>query len=189
MFRKVSEEELVIADKLKDILRKTREELNRNFDPRDKEFITLYEELKRLFDKKNLDEITQEEMTQNIVALQMIHEKILDLNRKNNLLKAKYDNDEKYARVHKRVVEHGGISKRESEIHSALVEIKREADEKVIENERILNNEGYFTQFMSPLVINGFERFKMSLDADSAKFINSSVVSEYVNEYSGKNLW
>jgi ABC-type multidrug transport system fused ATPase/permease subunit len=57
------------------------------------------------------------------------------------------------------------------------------------ENERILNNEGYFTQFMSPLVINGFERFKMSLDADSAKFINSSVVSEYVNEYSGKNLW
>jgi len=69
MFRKVSEEELVIADKLKDSLRKTREELAKNFDPKDKEFITLYEELKRLFDKKNLDEITQEEMNQNIGAL------------------------------------------------------------------------------------------------------------------------
>jgi type I restriction enzyme R subunit len=69
-FTKVSEEEMVIADKLKDTLKKTREAMERNFDKKDTEFIKLYDELKRLFDKKNLDEITQDEMNTNIVALE-----------------------------------------------------------------------------------------------------------------------
>ncbi len=186
MFRKVSEEELVIADKLKDSLRKTREELAKNFDPKDKEFITLYEELKRLFDKKNLDEITQEEMHQNIGALQNIYDRITELNRRNNLLKAKYENDEKYARLHKRVMENGNIPNRESVIHETLMEIKNQADEKVLINSRMLTNEGYFIQFMNPLVINGFENHKISLDPEAARYINKYVVDEYVNEYSGK---
>ena len=52
MFRKVSEEEMVIADQLKDMLRKTREALGGNLDQNDPDFISLYDELKRLFDKK-----------------------------------------------------------------------------------------------------------------------------------------
>jgi type I restriction enzyme, R subunit len=188
MFRKVSEEELVIADKLKNILKKTREELAKNFDPKDKEFVSLYDELKRLFEKKNLDEITQEEMNQNIGSLQKIYDEITELNRRNNLLKAKYENDAKYARIHKRVLEDGGASKRESDIFASLMEIKKQADEKVIENQRMLSNEGYFLQFMSPLVIGGFEQHGMVLDAQSARHINGAVVNEYVNEYSGKNL-
>jgi type I restriction enzyme R subunit len=188
MFHKVSEEELVIADKLKDSLRKTREELAKNFDPKDQEFITLYEELKRLFDKKNLDEITQEEMTQNIGALQSIYDRITELNRRNNLLKAKYENDEKYARLHKRVMEKGNVSNRESLIHESLMEIKKQADERVLINSRMLTNEGYFVQFMSPLVMNGFENHKINLDPEAAKYINSYVVNEYVNEYNGKVL-
>ena len=186
MFRKVSEEELVIADKLKDSLRKTREELAKNFDPKDKEFVTLYEELKRLFDKKNLDEITQEEMTKNIGALQSIYDRIIELNRRNNLLKAKYENDEKYARLHKRVIEKGNITDHESLIHETLMEIKAQADEKVLKMSRVLDNEGYFVQFMSPLVMNGFENHKIKLDPEAAKYINGYVVNEYVSEYNGK---
>ena len=117
MFRKVSEEEMVIADQLKDMLRKTREALGNNFDQNDPQFVTLYDELKRLFDKKNLDEVSQEEMQQNIGSLEQIFDKVTELNRKNNLLKAKYENDAKYARLHKRILEKGSISKRESEIH------------------------------------------------------------------------
>ncbi|MCX6807271.1 MAG: DEAD/DEAH box helicase family protein [Patescibacteria group bacterium] len=186
MFRKVSEEELVIADKLKDSLRKTREELAKNFDPRDQEFVTLYEELKRLFDKKNLDEITQEEMTQNIGALQSIYDRIIELNRRNNLLKAKYENDEKYAKLHKRIIEKGNISDRESLIHEILMGIKNQADEKVLIRKQMLDNEGFFSQFMSPLVIKGFENHKIKLDPEAAKYINGYVVNEYVNEYNGK---
>ena len=43
----VSEEELKIADELKNKLKKTREELGRNIDKSDIEFIELYEELRR----------------------------------------------------------------------------------------------------------------------------------------------
>lgn len=52
IFHKISEKEMIIADKLQNILRKTREALNKNFDKKDPEFVILYDELKRLFDKK-----------------------------------------------------------------------------------------------------------------------------------------
>jgi len=182
-FTKISEEELVISDKLKDSLKKTREELAKNFDPQDPEFVSLYEELKRLFEKKNLDEITQEEMTKNIYSLDQIYGLITDLNRRNNLLKAKYNYDEKYARLHKRVIERKNITTRESVVYNVLSKIKTGADEKVLTNSRMLNNENYFNNFMQPLVISGFEENKVKLDPQSAKYINGYVVKEYLNEF------
>ena len=127
-FTKISEEELVLADQLKDTLRKTRETLASNFDKKDPEFVSLYEELKRLFDKKNLDEITQDEMRRNIGALTQIYEKVKELNRQNNLLKDKYNSDPKYARIHKRLVEKGDLTQKESQIFEALINVKQEAD-------------------------------------------------------------
>jgi type I restriction enzyme R subunit len=189
MFRKVSEEELVISDKLKDVLRRTREALGDNFDRKDPEFVSLYEELKRLFGKKNLDEISQEEMKQNIGSLQMILDKVTELNRKNNLLKAKYENDAKYARLHKRLVERGNISKRESAIHATLTDIKRQTDDKVLINTRLLENEGYFGSLLMPMVIGGFSKAKIELDPETAKFINACVAQEYINEYRGVAAW
>ncbi|MEL4306456.1 type I restriction endonuclease subunit R [Methanococcoides sp. LMO-2] len=185
MFQKVSEEELIIADQLKEILRKTREALGGNFDQKDPEFVSLYDELKRLFDKKKFDEISQEEMKQNINSLQQIFDKVAELNRKNNLLKAKYDNDTKYARVHKRILEKGTISKRESEICETLMDIKKQTDDKVLINTRLLNNESYFTSMLTPMVIDSFSKAKIELDPDSARFINTCVAKEYISEYHG----
>ncbi|ULQ58331.1 type I restriction endonuclease [Flavihumibacter rivuli] len=189
MFRKVSEEEMVIADQLKDMLRKTREALGGNFDQTAPEFVTLYDELKRLFDKKNLDEITQDDMKQNIGSLQQIYDKVTELNRKNNLLKAKYENDAKYARMHKRIVEKGNISKRESEICETLMDIKKQVDDKVLLNTQMLNNESYFDKLMIQMVIGSFGKSKIDLDPESAKYINSCLVKEYINEYQGKYAW
>ena len=189
MFRKISEEEMIIADQLKDTLRKTREALSSNFDKNDPEFVSLYDELKRLFDKKNLDEITQDEMKQNIGALQKIFDKVSELNRKNNLLKAKYENDVKYCRIHKRIVERGGISQRESELFEALQGIKNEADDKVLQNNKLLNNESYFETMMIRLVIDQFvNKNKIKLDPDASKYINHLVVKEYTNEFQGRTI-
>jgi type I restriction enzyme R subunit len=186
MFRKVSEEEMVIADQLKDTLRKTREALGINFDQNDPEFVSLYEELKRLFDKKNLDEITQDDMRNNIGSLQLIYDKVTELNRKNNLLKAKYEHDAKYARTHKRIVEKGGISQRESEICDTLMDIKTQVDEKVLINTLLLKNESYFDQLMMQMVIGNFGKHNISLNPPSAKFINTCLVKEYMNEFQGR---
>ena len=70
---------------------------------------------------------TQEDMKQNIVSLQQIFDRVTELNRRNNLLKAKYENDAKYARIHKRILEKGNISKQESEICETLMDIKKQA--------------------------------------------------------------
>jgi type I restriction enzyme R subunit len=185
MFRKISEEEMIIADQLKDILRKTREALDGNFDKKDYEFVSLYDELKRLFSKKRLDEISQDEMIQNIASLQQILDKVTELNRKNNLLKAKYENDAKYARIHKRILENGTISRRESEIYETLLNIKKQTDDKVLINTKLLENEAFFNGMLMPMVINGFSKVKIELDPESARFINTCVASEYINEYEG----
>jgi type I restriction enzyme, R subunit len=186
MFRKVSEEELVIADQLKNMLRKTREALGSNFDKNDPEFVSLYDELKRLFDKKNLDEITQEDMRKNIGSLQLIYDMVTELNRKNNLLKAKYENDAKYARTHKRIIGKGNISKRESAICETLMDIKQQVDDRVLINTQMLNNESYFDKLMIQMVIGSFGKSKIRLDPESAKYINSCLVKEYINEFQGK---
>jgi type I restriction enzyme R subunit len=189
MFRKISEEEMVIADKLKDMLRKTREALGGNFDQNDPQFVNLYDELKRLFDKKNLDEITQDDMRNNIASLQKIYDQVTELNRKNNLLKAKYENDTKYARMHKRILEKGNISKRESEICDTLTNIKKQVDEKVLINTQMLNNESYFDKLLIQMVISSFAKSKIELEPESAKYINTCLVKEYMNEYQGNRAW
>ncbi len=189
MFRKISEDEMIIADQLKDMLRKTREALGGNFDQNDPEFVSLYEELKRLFDKKNLDEISQDDMKNNIGSLQQIFDKVKELNRKNNLLKAKYEYDAKYAILHKRILERGNISKRESEIGEALLDIKKQADEKVLINTKLLENESFFKGMMQQMVIKNFSKNKILLEPESARYINNCLVKEYMNEYQGTQKW
>lgn len=188
-FTKISEEELVLADQLKDTLRKTRETLASNFDKKDPEFVSLYEELKRLFDKKNLDEITQDEMRRNIGALTQIYEKVKELNRQNNLLKDKYNSDPKYARIRKRLVEKGDLTQKESQIFEALINVKHDADLQVLQNTRLLENESYFSTHMMRLVIDQFKnKNKFNLNADASKYINNLVVNESMNEFYGRAI-
>lgn len=185
MFRKVKEEELILADKLKDILRITREALAGNFDQQDPKFTTLKEELERLFKKKNLNEVTQEEMNQNIEILDQIHERIKELNRENALLRSKYNNDPKYARIHKRLLETGSMSDQERKIFEALIQIKEETDEQVLQNTQILKNESYFNTEVGRKVIKQFKDQSINLNPESVRFINGLVVREYMDEFNG----
>ena len=126
-------------------------------------------------------------MKRNIESLQSIFDRVNELNRRNNLLKAKYENDTKYARLHKRILERGNISKSESEIQSALLSIKRQADEKVLLNNRLLNNDGFFSGFMMNLVIDGFDKTRIKLEPESARYLNNYFVKEYLDEFTSVN--
>lgn len=184
MFTKIREEELVLADKLKNTLRQTREALADNFDQQDPKFITLREELERLFKKKKLNEVTQDEMTANIGALNAIHEQVKELNRQNNQLRAKYQGDAKYTRIHKRLQERGGLTQTERRLFEALSGVKQQADEQVLQNTQLMNNESYFEGMMMPLVIGEFQnRQKIQLTPDASRTINQLVVAEYINEF------
>ncbi|MDY7539170.1 type I restriction endonuclease [Undibacterium sp. 5I1] len=190
-FVKIGEEELVLADKLKNTLRQTREALASNFDQQDPKFVTLKEELQRLFKKKNLSEVTQDEMVANIDALNKIHERVKELNRQNNQLRQKYHGDAKYTRIHKRLQEREGITDSERKIFEALTGVKQDADEQVLNNTQILDNENYFERQMMPLVINRFmTQQQIKLNGDASRYINHLVVAEYLKEFNtGARTW
>lgn len=184
-FRKIGEEELVLADELKSTLRKTREALANNFDQQDPKFISLKEELERLFKKKKLSEVAQEEMIENIHILNSIHERIRSLNNENDRIKHKYNGDAKYARIHKRLVERTTeLSANERKIHEALIEVKKQADEKVFNNEQLVENNAYFERQIQPVVITCFMQEQgIRLTAPVAEGINRLVVQEYLSEF------
>lgn len=187
-FAKVREEELVLADKLKNTLRQTREALADNFDQQDPKFITLREELERLFKKKKLNEVSNKEMSANIGVLNDIHDKVKELNRQNNQLRAKYGGDAKYTRIHKRLQERAPLTNEgtqtERRLFEALVGVKAKADEQVMQNNQLLNNESYFERMMQPIVIGEFSsRQHIKLTPDATRTINQLVVAEYMNEF------
>jgi type I restriction enzyme R subunit len=186
-FVKVKEEEMVLADQLKDILQKTREMLSGNFDQKAHEFISLREELERLFKKKNLNEVTKEEMEANIKALETIHAQAKELERKNQLLKAKYDNDAKYARIHKRLMEKDPLTDKESKLFEALQGLKKEVDNHILQNAKLLENESFVEKMMLRLVIDQFKnKHHIPLDTVATKRINGMIVKEYMNEFYGR---
>ena len=102
-FRKVSESEMVIADQFQDVLEKTRREMERSLDPKDPEYVSLLDELKRIFKKKNIEELTAEEMKEHIQDLERIRKAAAQQNLRDQMLCSKYGNDAKYMRTHKRL--------------------------------------------------------------------------------------
>lgn len=186
-FIKVGEEELKLADEYKEILRKTREALLHNFDQTDPHFVTLREELERIFKKKNLSETTQADMVENMHLLRKIYDNAKELNRKNALLKAKYENDEKYTRIHKRLIEKGILNSKELQLHRALIQVKNAVDSKLEGQEDILNNEAFFTKYLMQLVISEFKRKEnIPLDFATTENINQLIVREYLQLYNNR---
>lgn len=185
-FTKVGEGEILLADELKDTLQKTRERLGGNFDHQDPKFISLKEELERLFNKKNLSEVSQQEMENNIETLNEIYSKTTELERINQLLKAKYENDEKYVRVHKRLMEKDPLTESESKLFDALSGLKLSLDEQIQKNSKMLTNEEFVSRMIERLVISEFrEKQNIPMTAPLVKRVNGYLVREYLNEYSG----
>ncbi|MBP9482146.1 MAG: type I restriction endonuclease subunit R [Parabacteroides sp.] len=186
-FIKVGEEELKLADEYKETLRKTREALQYNFDQVDPHFVTLREELERIFKKKNLSETTQADMVENMHLLRKIYDNAKELNRKNTLLKAKYENDEKYTRIHKRLIEKGTLNSKELQLHRALMQVKNAVDSKLEGQEDILTNEAFFTKYLMQLVISEFKKKEnIPLDFATTENINQLIAREYLQLYNNR---
>ena len=183
-FTKIGEEELLLADTLKNTLRRTREALADNFDQQDPKFISLKEELERLFKKKKLSAVTQAEMNENIDVLNNIHGKAQELNRQNDQLRARYYGDPKYTRIYKRLLECGMFPGSERHIFEALKDVKQLADDVVLQNTQLLANDSYFERTIMPLVISQFQtQHSININAEASRYVNRLVVGEYIHEY------
>ena len=182
-FVKIGEVELKLADDLKDIMRKVREGLAGNFDQDDPEYTSLREELERIFKKKNLAEVGQEEMQANIATLETVYARIKELNRQNDLLRHKYSGDAKYARLHKRLMENPALYGDKLKVFNALNGVKTDADQKVLDMEQILDNQNYFEKQMQGIVLKRFRtEQQFPVQPADIQAINRLLVREYLKE-------
>jgi type I restriction enzyme, R subunit len=184
-FEKIGEAELKLADELKDTLRRTRETLGGTLDPADPRWIALKEELERLFKKKKLSEVCQDEMQANITALKDIEARARRLNHDNANLQAKYAGDAKLMRIHKRLRESGQFSG-DSRLHTALSGIKQATDEIVLGNRQLLGNTAYFERQLLPIVVENFNTAPPPPDAATCRLIQQLLAREYLSESQGR---
>ena len=181
-FRKISESELVIADKYRENLERTRVELERNFDKKDPEFISLYEELKRIFSKKNIEELTSEEMQNSILELEKLRERIKQRNSKDEMLVLKYENDIKFMRIHKRIKESNINNISDIILNQMLLEIKHKVDEILVKNYKLMDNEAFFYGSITPIIAKTSLVYNVKLTIDQIQFVTNNVLEEYIEE-------
>jgi type I restriction enzyme R subunit len=150
-------------------------------------FVSLKEELERLFKKKNLNEVTKEEMERNIKELEDIYNASKELERTNQLLKAKYDNDAKYARLHKRLMEKDPLTDSESKLFEALQSLKKEVDAQIVQNSKMMENESYVERMMGKMVLEQLlKKHQLQINLDQTNMIQGLMVKEYMNEFYGR---
>ena len=182
-FRKIKEEELIIADAFRDTLEKTRREIvDRCLDPKDPEYISLLDELKRVFKKKNIEELTADEMKQMMGNLNALKKKAEKRNLADRMLAAKYSGDVKYMRTHKRIMNSPPPITDAVTIHRILMTVKSKADEQIAHNENILDNEEYFIKSLQPIILRACMGEKVKLDKPQLMFIDNCLSKEYILE-------
>ena len=181
-FRKVSESEMVIADQFQDILEKTRQELERSLDTKDPEYISLLEELKRIFKRKNIEELTAEEMKRNIQDLERIRKAAAQQNLRDQMLCAKYNGDPKYMRTHKRLKTSPPPIGSDPVIFDILMGVKTAVDQKILKNQRIMDNHAYFTHEIMPTIIQSCRSNGVQPSVEQVKFIDTCISGEYFAE-------
>ncbi len=181
-FKKVSEKELIIADKFRQVLEHTRRAVQATLDPKDPEYITLLEELQRLLAKKNIEELTADEMTANITELERIRKAAEQKNHLDSMLTAKYEGDVKFMRTHKRLRENPPPIANDVVINQILLSLKHSVDAQIIANSHLLDNEPYFMQGMFPLIKQEFDKHHLTYSASQVKYVGICISNEYFTE-------
>lgn len=125
-------------------------------------------------------------MEANIKELEEIYKQARELERKNQLLKEKYHNDEKYARLHKRFQEKHMLSQNERIIHETLENLKKDIDEQILKNAKMLENEKFVEKMIARLLIVQCKKSEHKPDAKTTKEMSTMIVKEYMDEFYGR---
>ena len=185
-FLKIGEEELTIADKWQETAEKTRKAFLRNLDPKDPEYISLYEELKRVMSKKNIEELTADDMQKSIKELEELKKKMDQKNQKDQTLCNKYNGDPKFMRIHKRLKENPPpIIPSDTMLQQVLLNIKYETDNLLLSNSNVITNEAYFDRQLGSFVIPELQKQKVSFTLPQAKMMINIIKKEYTGELVG----
>lgn len=184
----LKEEELVIADKFRDILEKVRREFLRSMDVKDPEYVTLLDELNNLFIKKNIQEMDASNLNDNIIVLERLLQNVKKKNQDNETLCHKYNEDPKFMRIHKEIMRKSEDSpcyvlrKSQTKLRELLMLIKNKADDDIRNNNGVLKNEEYFRKHLGTITSDAFDELMMDWDPDEVSCLNKCISREYFAE-------
>lgn len=180
-FKKIVEEELQIADKYKQKFDDVRKEFLNNIDKDDKKYIELFNIYKKLFTESDFENITTDEINTNTSKLDELMKKIHKLNNINDNYLIKYKGDEKFVKVHKRVLDKIHDFNEHS-LYNVLLNLKNEIDDLLLNQYEIMDNEPYFKQTIKPLTYKELESCQRTEIVDEVTFITDVIVDTYLFE-------
>lgn len=183
-FTKISEEELSLeANKIIENSRKVATEIQKNWDQKDPEWLSLYDEFQRILQKQRINEQSNVgELKQTNRDFEIIYRKIVDLNKKDERLANRFGGDKKYARTFKRLTLEGKISDH-SELYEIMKEAKEELDDRVSKNAGILSNTGFFSQETIQISRQSMKKVNKKVSPIIIKDLAKLLLDEYTGEY------
>ena len=177
-FHKVSEGELSLADAFASKRRQTIGEFGRNQDRKDPEFLQLWEELRRILEGHDIQEMTVADMQEQDKKLEILRQKMHDLNAANARLTERYGGDIRYMRLHKNLTREGLITS-PSLTFEFLQDMKAYMDDSLLHKETILTNEKFFLQTLWKEIKQDLGG-KQPLTVDIVKAIGNEIKNEYI---------
>lgn len=195
-FSKIGEEEMQLISggvELQEKWQRAIRAFTQNIDKEDPEFVTLREAFMQRFKEHGFVVDTIDEFNEHSRALDEILKKLAELQKRNKALMRKYNDDPKFARVHKRVKEENArrraagmapiVSDYDEDIMDVLLSIKADVDQKVYDRNDILKKDAYFEQTVMTQVKLGMDRLSLKSSRDDRLFIQSRITGQYLSQY------
>ncbi len=195
-FKKLSEEELAIISGGKELQEKYSSIINtmlENIDQEDIELMTIKEAFIEKMKNCNFQISSIEEYNKLSKYFEEVFKKVKELNKLNNILSHKFNDDVKYLRIHKRIREENSkrkrenkniiISEKETVILETLLKMKEYIDEDIYNRNDILNKSAYFTQTVMQHISKNLKNLDTKSSSEDKNFICNKIVKEYLNQY------
>ena len=194
---KGSEELRIYNNDIKEQAERVMMEFERNFDQKEINYVNLIEEFRRFFRERGFQPKDVADAKAKIDYMDAVMKRIRQINRANEVLKGKYKEDERFVRVHKRIVEENKrraeqkekpiISEKEYEIAEGLNHLKEWIDEIVFFNQGILANEAAFDRDVLSLVSAKLLEMSIASSLQDRRFIQHQIADEYYLQYEQMN--
>ena len=126
--------------------------------------------------------LSADELKESIEELERIRKAAQQQNLKDKMLCDKYGNDVKYMRTHKRLRETPPPIGSDPVIFKILMGVKTKIDQKVLKNQRIMDNHAYFTQEIMPAIIQSCRDNGVMPTPQQARYIDTCISNEYFAE-------
>jgi len=174
----------MLANDLQEEARKVRNLLDEINEPKDIDWLSLYEDFKELLARNKIDEsnFTNEKAKFVSLELEKLFNKVQELNQIYFTLRSKFNGDRKFARIYKEFERSGKVSQK-IWLFDILKSVKVDLDDKLQLNENIIRNKSFFSQLVSQVILKKFEDHQKNADFKIVKDLSYMTTNEYLNDY------